>query len=113
EKLLERTEQELLGEPVAPMIQDPLPQSGTAIANGEVRFVARNDFRKTFRILASELNVPDRRVVGQVYTLDYLTQIRRLTREVRMQDRLRSEEHTSELQSRGHLVCRLLLEEKE
>src|SRR5207253_10807798 len=25
-------------------------------------------------------------------------------------DELRSEEHTSELQSRGHLVCRLLLE---
>src|SRR5690625_5848720 len=25
----------------------------------------------------------------------------------------RSEEHTSELQSRGHLVCRLLLEKKE
>src|SRR5207253_10898790 len=25
----------------------------------------------------------------------------------------RSEEHTSELQSRGHLVCRLLLEEKQ
>src|SRR5690625_1747274 len=27
-------------------------------------------------------------------------------------NRLRSEEHTSELQSRGHLVCRLLLEKK-
>src|SRR5437870_8331720 len=27
-------------------------------------------------------------------------------------DGLRSEEHTSELQSRGHLVCRLLLEKK-
>src|SRR5690625_6816920 len=27
-------------------------------------------------------------------------------------DLLRSEEHTSELQSRGHLVCRLLLEKK-
>src|SRR5690625_6045334 len=26
--------------------------------------------------------------------------------------KLRSEEHTSELQSRGHLVCRLLLETK-
>src|SRR5690625_6025079 len=26
--------------------------------------------------------------------------------------KMRSEEHTSELQSRGHLVCRLLLEEK-
>src|SRR5690625_7057425 len=27
-------------------------------------------------------------------------------------EHLRSEEHTSELQSRGHLVCRLLLEKK-
>src|SRR5690625_7040704 len=27
-------------------------------------------------------------------------------------DQARSEEHTSELQSRGHLVCRLLLEKK-
>src|SRR5690625_6291609 len=27
-------------------------------------------------------------------------------------DSTRSEEHTSELQSRGHLVCRLLLEKK-
>src|SRR5690625_5890960 len=27
-------------------------------------------------------------------------------------DEVRSEEHTSELQSRGHLVCRLLLERK-
>src|SRR5690625_5731447 len=27
-------------------------------------------------------------------------------------DPMRSEEHTSELQSRGHLVCRLLLEKK-
>src|SRR5690625_6336053 len=27
-------------------------------------------------------------------------------------ERIRSEEHTSELQSRGHLVCRLLLEKK-
>src|SRR5690625_6013928 len=26
--------------------------------------------------------------------------------------KMRSEEHTSELQSRGHLVCRLLLEKK-
>src|SRR5690625_5977824 len=28
------------------------------------------------------------------------------------EDHFRSEEHTSELQSRGHLVCRLLLEKK-
>src|SRR6266702_8001384 len=30
----------------------------------------------------------------------------------RRRRRARSEEHTSELQSRGHLVCRLLLEKK-
>src|SRR5437870_9112827 len=30
----------------------------------------------------------------------------------RLGEKLRSEEHTSELQSRGHLVCRLLLEKK-
>src|SRR5439155_25498066 len=30
----------------------------------------------------------------------------------RLVDQIRSEEHTSELQSRGHLVCRLLLEKK-
>src|SRR5690625_6466997 len=31
---------------------------------------------------------------------------------VKSSTELRSEEHTSELQSRGHLVCRLLLEKK-
>src|SRR5690625_2153859 len=31
---------------------------------------------------------------------------------VRLKGKYRSEEHTSELQSRGHLVCRLLLEKK-
>src|SRR2546422_4110800 len=31
---------------------------------------------------------------------------------IRMKSRQRSEEHTSELQSRLHLVCRLLLEKK-
>src|SRR5690625_6787077 len=30
----------------------------------------------------------------------------------RWYENIRSEEHTSELQSRGHLVCRLLLEKK-
>src|SRR5439155_3890931 len=33
-------------------------------------------------------------------------------RRLRSQALPRSEEHTSELQSRGHLVCRLLLEKK-
>src|SRR2546429_4567462 len=36
----------------------------------------------------------------------------RLVQPVAAANRLRSEEHTSELQSRLHLVCRLLLEKK-
>src|SRR5439155_21930886 len=36
----------------------------------------------------------------------------RSVRSERPRGRNRSEEHTSELQSRGHLVCRLLLEKK-
>src|SRR5439155_4971675 len=35
-----------------------------------------------------------------------------LGRPVSFEKKARSEEHTSELQSRGHLVCRLLLEKK-
>src|SRR5258708_15125067 len=34
------------------------------------------------------------------------------TRQIHLQIQLRSEEHTSELQSPDHLVCRLLLEKK-
>ena len=88
EKLLDRPEKDLLGEPITPLFQDQLPQALSQHAHGEVRFVAPNGFRKTFRVLASELTVPDRGTLGHVYTLDDLTQIRRLEREVRMQDRL-------------------------
>src|SRR5690625_5499751 len=35
-----------------------------------------------------------------------------ILRKGREENKRRSEEHTSELQSRGHLVCRLLLEKK-
>src|SRR3712207_7619692 len=51
----------------------------------------------------------DIRPVGQVHDLDQ-PPLLRLAEEVR--EALRSEEHTSELQSRQYLVCRLLLEKK-
>lgn len=88
EKLLERSETELLALPIAPLFQDPLPSVGSDPSYGEMRFIAPNDFRKTFRVMLSELRIPGRGAVGHVYTLDDLTQIRRLEREVRMQDRL-------------------------
>src|SRR5690625_6759483 len=41
------------------------------------------------------------------------TELGKLSRnEFQFETAARSEEHTSELQSRGHLVCRLLLEKK-
>src|SRR5690625_3892491 len=47
-------------------------------------------------------------------SLAMMTEIRAQLAEAAMEafDGVRSEEHTSELQSRGHLVCRLLLEKK-
>src|SRR6185437_13368044 len=88
EKLLERHETELVNQRVSDLFQDTLPQPENGVAHGEVRFVAPNGYRKTFRVIASELTVPDRGTVGFVYTLDDLTQVRRLEREVRVQDRL-------------------------
>jgi two-component system, NtrC family, sensor histidine kinase PilS len=86
--LLERSERELMGQQIQQYFLDSLPQSGSDRAYGEVRMVTRNDFRKTFRVQVSELAVPERGALGYVYTFDDLTQIRRLEREVRMQDRL-------------------------
>src|SRR5690349_11607388 len=49
---------------------------------------------------------------GNPHTLDEIGKALGLTRERIRQSALRSEEHTSELQSRRDLVCRLLLEKK-
>src|SRR5438445_7255984 len=45
-------------------------------------------------------------------TLDGPLTVRRAARRARSRVGVRSEEHTSELQSRQYLVCRLLLEKK-
>src|SRR6202140_594671 len=88
QKLLERSEHDLLGQPVRQLFLDPLPHVDSEPAHGEVRSVAPNGYRKTFRVLVSALAVPERGTLGFVYTFDDLTEIRRLEREVRMQDRL-------------------------
>jgi two-component system sensor histidine kinase PilS (NtrC family) len=88
EKLLQHSEAELLGRSIAPLFADPLPHATSEHAYCEVRFIAPDNFRKTFRVIASELKVLGRGPLGFVYTLDDLTRVRRLEREVRMQDRL-------------------------
>src|SRR5690625_6746105 len=69
----------------------------------------------------SKLNTPERKIITVEDPVDYQLEginqiqaqssigldISRALRSIVRQDR--SEEHTSELQSRGHLVCRVLL----
>ena len=88
QRLLERTPAELFGAPVQPLFLDPLPTVEWQQAHGEVRFDAPTKFRKTVRVRVAALTVPERGDLGFVYVLDDLTEIRRLEREVRMQDRL-------------------------
>src|SRR2546429_4849064 len=52
------------------------------------------------------------RVVGSPLFLDTFTALGANPTQMSWADAQRSEEHTSELQSRLHLVCRLLLEKK-
>jgi two-component system sensor histidine kinase PilS (NtrC family) len=86
--LLEISEPELRGRSVGDLFQDPLPHFGGTRADAEVRYTTINGFRKTFRVMVSALNVSARGDLGFVYSFDDLTEIRRLEREVRMQDRL-------------------------
>jgi len=87
QKLLERTPDQLLGKPVTHLFLDALP-NGESQTHAEVRFDTKGTFRKTVRVRVAALNVPERGALGYVYALDDLTEIRRLEREVRMQDRL-------------------------
>jgi two-component system sensor histidine kinase PilS (NtrC family) len=87
-RLLERSTEELLESPVSGLFLDPLPNTESMLPHGEVRLDPPKSFRKTVRVRVGELTTPDRGVQGFVYSIDDLTEIRRLEREVRMQDRL-------------------------
>jgi two-component system sensor histidine kinase PilS (NtrC family) len=88
QRLLERNPADLLGTPVSQLFLDPLPTIESQTLHGEVRCDAPNRFRKTLRVRVTALVVPERGDIGYVYVFDDLTEIRRLEREVRMQDRL-------------------------
>jgi two-component system sensor histidine kinase PilS (NtrC family) len=88
QRLLERSPSELLGAPVHQLFLDPLPTPESQQTHGEVRFDAPMKFRKTLRVRTASLTVLEREELGYVYVLDDLTEIRRLEREIRMQDKL-------------------------
>src|SRR5437870_2270499 len=91
----------------------PTRRSSDLIGNVLVRF----DFSRAVRALAALSDVADetdalrlleaaklRYEDGQIPRADFLREAFR----IKSARGIRSEEHTSELQSRGHLVCRLL-----
>ncbi len=88
QRLLERPASEFMGAPVDQLFLDRLPTVESQQSHGEVRFDAPTHFRKTVRVRVTALTVPERGDLGYVYVLDDLTEIRRLEREVRMQDKL-------------------------
>jgi len=88
QKLLERSAADLIGTPVDRLFLDPLPGLDSQHAHAEVRFDSPARFRKTFRVRVAALTMPERAELGFVYAFDDLTEIRRLEREVRIQDRL-------------------------
>src|SRR5690625_424023 len=63
--------------------------------------ITKRDIEKNYGLLPA--NFRNYNIVNPGYIVMRLTDL---------QNDKRSEEHTSELQSRGHLVCRLLLEKK-
>src|SRR5271154_1144412 len=87
QRLLERAPDQLLGKPVSGLFLDALPNA-ESLTHAEVRFDIVGKFRKTARVRVAALYGPERGTLGYVYALDDLTEIRRLEREVRMQDRL-------------------------
>jgi signal transduction histidine kinase len=88
QRLLEHTAAELVGAPVSQLFMDSLPTVESEHAHAEVRFETPGKFRKTLRVRVAALTVPERGDQGYVYVLDDLTELRRLEREIRMQDRL-------------------------
>jgi two-component system sensor histidine kinase PilS (NtrC family) len=88
QRLLEHSAAELVGTPVSQLFMDPLPTVESEHDHAEVRFETRGKFRKTLRVRVAALTVPERGDQGYVYVLEDLTELRRLEREIRMQDRL-------------------------
>jgi len=87
EQLMGMSSSAVVGRPVTQFFLDQLPPPGPHPVHNEVR-CPTGAGEKTFGFTASELTVPERGLIGYVYAFADLTDLRRLEREVRMNDRL-------------------------
>ena len=88
QRLLERRAQDVLSHNVTEYFGDGLPVASSGIANGEVSLATPSGLDKTFGLTATPLRKLDGSIVGQIYTFNDLTDIKRLEREVRLRDRM-------------------------
>src|SRR5690625_6542840 len=88
----------------------PVPWAGLYTKDVTVRgFVHSRAGSKELARAARTVN----RLLAEGALVENITKVLPLSQAARAHEEMeRSEEHTSELQSRGHLVCRLLLEKK-
>src|SRR5690625_5769821 len=88
-------------------IRETLREVRKALLEADVALPVVRDFIEQVKELALGQEVLQSLDPGQAFVKIVNDQLIRV-----MGEENRSEEHTSELQSRGHLVCRLLLEKK-
>ena len=88
QKLLQRPAASVYGRHIAELFLDRLPRLEAGVAQSEVRVMTPAGEEKIFGITVTPLSVPERGIIGYVYTFEDHTEIRRLEREVRMRDRL-------------------------
>src|SRR5437660_5117256 len=93
-------------EEIADLVGSTVGGVNAALNRGRAKLAALPEPAKSRREVSPELSRLLRLYVDRFNTRDWDG-----LRELVSSD-ARSEEHTSELQSRGHLVCRLLLEKK-
>lgn len=86
--LLGLSQETVHGRPVQDLFIDPLPSEMSGFWRREVRAISTGGEEKTFAVTVAGLRLAGRGLVGQVYTFDDLTEIRRLEQEIRMRDRL-------------------------
>ena len=88
QKLLMRPASAVYGRHIAELFLDRLPRLEAGVAQSEVRVMTPTGEENIFGITITPLSVPERGIIGYVYTFEDHTEIRRLEREVRMRDRL-------------------------